>query len=206
MEIFQYPTPTSGRLRSTGKVLDVVDKVNAAIVRTGYTTYEVGTGRKIFYNEVVFFAGGAGGFSGEGNQKKGPMPVKKNALPSRVADVVVQHATSAEQAAFYRLNGDYEALHIDPGASNRGGFEHPILHGHCTMSIAGKYIFQNFGRIRRIAARFVGPVTPGNTLKIEMWREGSRVLYRVSIVETGKVCISDSWVSLFEDERNTARM
>ena len=67
--------------------------------------------------------------------------------------------SSTEQAAFYRLNGDYEALHIDFGASKRAGFKFPILHGHCTMSIAGKYIFQNFGRIRRITARFVRPVT-----------------------------------------------
>lgn len=206
LEVFEYPIPTSGQFRSTGRVLEVVDKGKAAIVRTGYTTCDTNTGRKLFYNEIIFFAGGAGELGGPKNQAKGQKPVKKQSLPSRTADVMVQHATSPEQAALYRLNGDYEALHIDPATSRRAGLELPILHGHCTMSIAGKHIFQKFGRIRKIQARFVSTVVPGDTLKIEMWKENKTVLYRVSVEETGKVCISDSVVSLLEDELGAARL
>jgi len=48
-----------------------------------------------------------------------------NAPPKRKPDAVVEEQTTLEQAAIYRLSGDYNPLHIDPSFSSMGGFEKP---------------------------------------------------------------------------------
>ena len=58
------------------------------------------------------------------------------------------------------------------------------------MSIAGNHIFQTYGVFRSIRARFTSVVGSGDTLVIEMWKEGSDVLYRVRVAESGMVCIA----------------
>ena len=67
LEIMRYPIPTSGHLKSSGRLLDVIDKGGAAVVRTGYSTFNANTDEPIFYNETTFFAGGAGDFGGQTN-------------------------------------------------------------------------------------------------------------------------------------------
>ena len=168
----------------------MVDKGNAAVATTGYTTVDADTGADLFYNEVSFFMGSAGGFGGQRERSHGGSASRKYEMPSRKPDNVVNHQTCTEQAALYRLNGDREAVHIDPRASARAGFKHPILHGHCTMGIAARHIYRNFGSFRSIKARFVGIVVPGNMLKIEMWKQGNVVLYQVRNAGTGKLCIA----------------
>jgi multifunctional beta-oxidation protein len=68
LEVRKYPVPTSGTLVSRAKVLEVVDKGSAAIVKTGVTTTHKGTGQDVFYNEVTVFLRGCGGeqAAGEG--------------------------------------------------------------------------------------------------------------------------------------------
>ncbi len=197
LEILGNIMPTSGRLRSVGQLLDVVDKGSAAIARSGYTTFREDTGEKVFYNEVSFFIGGAGGFSG--TQKQAKQPRRSSSLPTRKPDSMTVFQTSTEQAALYRLSGDYEAIHIDPAASLRAGLPTPILHGLCTMGIAAREIHQRYGPFRSIRARFVGAVVPGAKLKTEMWNEGGRILFQtsdVTMVSSAKLCIADGEVEL----------
>lgn len=200
LEVFQDPIPTSGRFVSSGRVLEVVDKGKAAVVRTGYTTYDASTGHKVFYNEIAFFAGGAGGFGGASKSTvAGPLSQGVK-IPSRSPDISIEHQTNTEQAALYRLNGDREAIHIDPAVAKGAGFANPILHGHGTMSIAGKYLFQKYGAFRSIRARFVSPVIPGDRLAVDMWKQDkASVYFRARVVGTGKTCIDSGLVRLLED-------
>lgn len=48
-----------------------------------------------------------------------------NDPPKRKPDAIVEEKTTLEQAAVYRLSGDYNPLHIDPDFSGMGGFPKP---------------------------------------------------------------------------------
>ncbi|KAL7796974.1 NAD(P)-binding protein [Trichoderma afarasin] len=196
LEIRKFPIPTAGRLHSRGKLLEVIDKGSASIVKTGITTVNAETGEDVFYNEMTVFLRGAGGFGGaKKGQDRGPATAP-NEPPKRAPDVVVEEATGEEQAAIYRLSGDYNPLHIDPGFAKMGGFKAPILHGLCTFGVAGKAVYDKFGAFKNIKVRFAGPVIPGQTIVTEMWREGGKVVFQCKVKETGKLAIAGAAAEL----------
>jgi multifunctional beta-oxidation protein len=188
-EVLKYPVPTSGTLTTTTKLLEVVDKGNAALVRRSSTTTDE-KGQKVFYGESVAFIRGSGGFGGGKTPAERGAATAPNKLPSRAPDTVVEEKTTEEQAALYRLMGDRNPLHIDPAFSKVGGFPVPILHGLCTFGISVKHIFQTYGPYKNVKVRFSTPVLPGQTIVTEMWKEGGRVIFQSKVKETGKVCIS----------------
>jgi multifunctional beta-oxidation protein len=108
LEVRKFPIPTSGSLISKGKLLEVVDKGSASIVRTGITTTLKDSGEDVFYNEMTVFLRGAGGFGGQRKAKDRGPSTAANAIPDRKPDVVVEEKTFEEQAAVYRLSGDYK--------------------------------------------------------------------------------------------------
>jgi multifunctional beta-oxidation protein len=108
LEIKKYPLPTSGKLVSKARLLEVVDKGSAAILKNGVTTVNAETGEEVFYNEATIFLRGCGGFGGaKKGADRGPSTAA-NVPPKRHADVVVEEKTSEDQAAIYRLSGDYK--------------------------------------------------------------------------------------------------
>lgn len=108
LEVRKYPIPTAARLVSKGRLLEVVDKGNAAIAKNGITTYNAETGEEIFYNETTVFLRGCGGFGGVKKPLDRGASTAANKPPARLADVVVEEKTTEEQAAVYRLSGDYK--------------------------------------------------------------------------------------------------
>ncbi|KIX07897.1 uncharacterized protein Z518_02551 [Rhinocladiella mackenziei CBS 650.93] len=176
LEIRKYPIPTRGKLVTYPRLVEVIDKKKAAVIVVGYTARDAITGEDIFYNEASAFED----------------PVSQ---PGRVRT----EQTTNEQAALYRLNGDRNAMHIDPVISRQGGFSRPILHGLCFFGIAGRHVYQQYGMFKNIKARFAGTVDPGQTLRTEMWKQdgnGDVVLFQMKVVETGKVCISGGRATL----------
>lgn len=195
LELKQFPIPTSGTLRTETHVIEVIDKGNAALVRRGSNTIDA-SGKPVFYSESLAFVRGSGGFGGPRTPSNRGAVTSANVPPPRVADKVVEEKTTDEQAALYRLMGDRNPLHIDPIFSSAGGFNVPILHGLASFGISGKHIYQTYGPFKNIKVRFAGTVLPGETLMTEMWREGQKVIYRVKVKESGKVCINNAAVEL----------
>ena len=132
LEVLSRALPTSGTMRSRGRLLEVVDKGNAALVRRGAATVDAATGAPLFYSESVAFVRGAGGFGGQRAAADRGAATAANAPPRRAPDAVVEERTAEDQAALYRLMGDRNPLHIDPKFSGAGGFPraHPARAVH----------------------------------------------------------------------------
>lgn len=199
LEIRKYPIPTACKLVTHSHLLEVVDKKKAAIVTMAHTTRDEATGEDVFYNEVSLFVKNAGGFGGQtqpclSNSKTYPRP-------QRAPDLVREEKTSEEQAALYRLSGDYNLGHIDPAIGRAVGFPAPILHGLCFFGISGKHILQQYGRYKSIKGRFVESVFPGQTLRTELWKEGKTITFQTRIVETDKLCIAGGGAELLTDSQ-----
>lgn len=189
LEIKKLPIPTSGTLTSYPRLVQVADKSAAAVVVTR-TESKDAKGDVVFVNEATIFIRGSGGFGGSPKVADRGAATAANKPPARSPDRVVEEATTEDQAALYRLSGDRNPLHIDPAFAAVGGFKDPILHGLCFMGIAGKHVYQTYGKFRNIKVRFAGTVVPGQTLRTEMWKEGTRVIFQVRVVETGKLAIT----------------
>ena len=108
LEILQYPIPTAATLVSYPKLLEVVDKGSAAIVKSATTTVDFATGKPLFYNEITTFIRGSGGFGGQKKPADRGASTAANKPPSRAPDEVVEEKTTEEQAVIYRLSGDYK--------------------------------------------------------------------------------------------------
>jgi multifunctional beta-oxidation protein len=199
LEIKQYPIPTNATLISYPKLIEVVDKGAAAVVKSSTTTVNAATGQPVFYNEMTVFLRGSGGFGGQRKGSDRSAATAANQIPQRSPDAVVEEKTGEDQAALYRLSGDYNPLHIDPAFAKMGGFKAPILHGLCFFGIAGKAVYQKYGPFRNIKVRFAGTVIPGQTLVTEMWKEGNKVIFQTRVKETGKLALASAAVELIGD-------
>lgn len=188
------PLPTSGKFSQTGKIVDILDKGKGASVVLGVTTKDA-SGDVVCVNEFTFFIRGSGGFGGKKDSDRGAATAT-NEPPKRAPDFVIREKTSPDQAALYRLSGDYNPLHIDPQMSSMGGFEIPILHGLCSFGISGKHVFEKYGDYKSIKARFAKHVFPGETIETSMWKEGDKVIFISKVVERDVVCISSAAVEL----------
>ncbi|KAF9928572.1 hypothetical protein BGZ67_006882 [Mortierella alpina] len=194
------PFPTSGKLISTPYVVDILDKGKGCVATIGVKTTDE-NGDDICVNEFTMFIRGSGNFGGKKEGADRGAATAVNQVPKRKPDHVVQEKTSEDQAALYRLSGDWNPLHIDPDMAAVGGFDVPILHGLCSFGIAGKHIFKtycdnNAASFKNIKVRFAKTVNPGETLETSMWREGNKVIFQVRAVERDAIIISNAAVEL----------
>ena len=198
LEIRKFPIPTAAQTLSYPRLIEVVDKGNAAVVVFATTTKDAESGEELFYNEMTTFIRGSGGFGGSNKGSNRGAATTTYKPPNRAPDAVVEEKTAEDQAALYRLNGDRNPLHIDPDFSKVGGFKVPILHGLCFFGFSGKHVLQTFGAFKNIKVRFAGTVLPGQTLQTEMWKEGNKVIFQTKVKETGKLCIAGAGAELVD--------
>jgi acyl dehydratase len=90
--------------------------------------------------------------------------------------------------------GDWNPLHVDPVRAAIGGYPKPILPGLCTYGVTAKAIYEKYcdndpRLFKKMAARFTSHIFPGETLVINMWREGNIVIYEGKTKERRKVVI-----------------
>uniref|UniRef100_A0A8C6UV69 Hydroxysteroid (17-beta) dehydrogenase 4 n=1 Tax=Neogobius melanostomus TaxID=47308 RepID=A0A8C6UV69_9GOBI len=195
LELYK-PLPTSGTLTSHTTIADVLDKGSGAVILLDVHAYN--GDELICYNQYSIFVVGAGGFGGKRSSDKARPPVPP---PQRAPDAVVIESTTRDQAALYRLSGDWNPLHIDPSFAAMGGFKEPILHGLCSFGFAARHVLKRYAdndpsRFKAIKVRFIKPVLPGQSLQTEMWKEGDRVHLQCKVKETGAVVLSGAYVDL----------
>ncbi|HTJ46410.1 MAG TPA: SDR family NAD(P)-dependent oxidoreductase [Kofleriaceae bacterium] len=194
------PLPTRANLTHKAKIKDIFDKGKNALVITEITTYD-DDGNELVKNELTTFVKGAGGWGGD----RGPS-ADVNVPPDRAPDKVIEEKTSSNQALLYRLSGDWNPLHADPGFAKAFGFDRPILHGLCFFGYAGRHVISAFAPegnpdyFKSIRVRFAKSVLPGDTLVTEMWRESpTKIVFRTKVKERDEVCISNAAVELFTE-------
>jgi len=195
LEVLETPLPTSASTTTTGKITNIYDKGKGALVVIEAITTRDG-GVPVFKNEFGIFLRGEGGFGG------GPGPAAINEAPKRAPDKIVETPTLTHQALLYRLAGDKNPLHADPGFAKMGGFDKPILHGLCTFANVGRAVIQGYAgddptRFRSIRVRFTRPVMPGETIVTEMWQESATdIIVQAKAKERDQVVISNARVTL----------
>lgn len=171
---FHAPLPASGEVEVTSRIAGLADKGEG---RGGLVFQESEVGRFCTVRSTLFARGG-GGFGGDlGTQ------FETAALPSRAPDETADVPTALNQALLFRLLGDRNPLHADPVVARAAGFARPILHGACTFGIACATLLRRSGDLARLAARFAGPLHPGETLRFAFWPEGSRLLFQARAAE-----------------------
>jgi acyl dehydratase len=183
------PMPIKGVVIGRSRVVDVIDrgKEKGAMVLIEREMTDASTGERLATVGMTMMCRGDGGFGGPDR----PTP-PVHALPERPADTVIDLTTSPRTALIYRLSGDYNPLHIDPAVASSAGFERPILHGLATFGLVGWAVIKGLlggepAQLVELAGRFSSPVYPGDTLHVELWRDGNIASARATAVKRGKV-------------------
>ncbi|RDI47192.1 MaoC/PaaZ C-terminal domain-containing protein [Nocardia mexicana] len=174
------PIPATGKAKSTGRISEIWDKGSAAVV-VQETTVTDSDGDPLWTARSSIFAKGEGGFGGE----RGPS--NKSELPDRAPDFDVTTPTLPQQALLYRMCGDRNPLHSDPGFARAAGFPNPILHGLCTYGLVCKnavdtVLNSDAARVTGFRARFAGVLYPGETIRSRIWLEGNELTIAATVV------------------------
>jgi acyl dehydratase len=188
--------PPRGRVLATMRIAGIWDKRAAALVQLETTARSPDTGAIVYKSVASLLVLGEGGFGGE----RGPV-LGAHRHPSRPPDHVVRAATHPEQALLYRLSGDHNRIHSDPGVARLAGFDRPILHGLCTFGFAGRALLHALcdgdpARFRSMEGRFAKPAYPGNGLSTEIWVDGETALFETksaageALIERGEFCFA----------------
>jgi len=188
------PVPTAGTVVGRTYLDEIVDKGagKGALLLFRREVVDKETGELIASITSTTFARGDGGFGGPNGPSK---PIHE--LPTRAPDLSCDIATLPQAALIYRLSGDYNPLHADPGFAKAGGFPRPILHGLCTYGVAGTALLRlvcdyDPALLKRMDVRFSAPVYPGETIRTEIWREGAgRFGFRCRVVERDVIAINN---------------
>ncbi|MEM6460900.1 MAG: MaoC/PaaZ C-terminal domain-containing protein [Pseudomonadota bacterium] len=183
--ILHRPLPTDALVRAKTRITRIIDKgesKGALIYLERDIADQFGALATV---KVVNFARRNGGCGGD----SGPQPAP-HTMPADPPEARFETHTDPRSALFYRLSGDPNPLHVDPDVASAAGFERPILHGLCSFGIATRAILATYcdyqpGRLRSIKLRFSRPVYPGETIRVEMWRDGPEISFRATVADRG---------------------
>ncbi len=191
------PLPVQGHIVARTRLIDVIDKGagKGALLLMERSIGDKASGQALATITQTVFCRGDGGF---GPVRPSP-PAHR--VPERVPDLSCDLPTRSETALIYRLSADLNPLHADPEAAKAAGFPRPILHGLASFGVAGHAILRCIcdydpARIAAIGGRFTAPVFPGETIRTEIWRDGSAVSFRARVKERDAVAIDNGFVEL----------
>ncbi|MDO8297426.1 MAG: MaoC/PaaZ C-terminal domain-containing protein [Caulobacter sp.] len=194
---FHKPLPTEASVLATSRVIGAYDKGDkGAVIYSETVLADAKTGDKIATLTGSTFARGDGNFGGPSEGAPEPHEV-----PARAPDLSVDIATRPDQALIYRLSGDRNPLHADPKIAAAAGFPRPILHGLCTYGVTCRAVLQSYcdfdpTKIKSHQVRFSSPVFPGETITVDLWKDGDVVSFEarvksrgVTVVKNGKTLL-----------------
>ncbi|MGD8310803.1 MAG: MaoC/PaaZ C-terminal domain-containing protein, partial [Chromatiales bacterium] len=191
--VLHKPVPAIGKVVGQLRVTEIIDKGEdkGALIFSENEISDAETGEKIATLGSTTFARGDGGFGGP----SGPAPTPHQ-MPETEPETVCDLPSLPQAALIYRLCADRNPLHADPDVAQAAGFKAPILHGLCSLAIAGHAILRTFcdydpTRFKSLKLRFTSPVYPGETLRTEMWRDGNQVSFRTRVVERDVVVLNN---------------
>jgi acyl dehydratase len=180
---FHKPMPGYGNVVAEARVVGAWDKGagKGAVISTETVLRDKASGEKLVTLNGSLFARGDGGFGGPSEGQPAPHEVPKRA-PDRSVDI----ATNPNQALIYRLSGDRNPLHADPDFAKMAGFPRPILHGMCTYGVTCRAVLQTYAeydasRFKSHGARFSSPVFPGETVTVDLWKDGNVVSFEARV-------------------------
>jgi acyl dehydratase len=185
------PIPPEGTVIGTYEIVAVEDKGTGkgAILHQVKTLSDKQSGRLLATVRSVVFLRGDGGCGSFGE-----IPAAAAALPDSAPSSVCDIATLPQSALIYRLSGDYNPIHADPEAATKAGFDHPILHGLCTLGVATRALLSTFAngapeRLKSLFVRFSRPVFPGETIRTEFFTSGREIRFRSRVLERDVVVL-----------------
>lgn len=184
--------PPEGEVIGRTRVTSIVDKGEGKgmLVYIERRVTDAATGELLAELPSTTFCRGNGGFGGP----TGPVP-PVHELPTRQPDISITLHTLPQAALIYRLSGDYNPLHADPRVAKAANFERPILHGLCTLGVAGHALLQAAGyeaeRLASIHARFTAPVYPGESLTTDIWRDREIWSFRTRVAARDVVVLGN---------------
>ncbi len=182
------PIAPSGSVRAAYEIPAVEDRGQdtGAILHMVKHLYDDDANELVASVRTTLFLRGDGGCGGFG-----VAPAALRSIPEGRALSVVDLSISYRAAAIYRLSGDFNPIHIDPGAAEKAGFARPILHGLCSMGFGTRAVISTFcegdaSRLLSMSVRFSKPVYPGETLRFEFFEDGAgSVRFRALALERG---------------------
>jgi acyl dehydratase len=172
---WHHPLPPEGEVVGKTRLVQLVDRGQGkhAMAVSERTISDADSGLLYATLTQVHVLRGQGGFGGDSQ----PLP-EAHTLPEIEPQWHVEIPTRPDQALIYRLNGDLFPLHSDPAMARQSGFHRPILHGMCVAGVATQVLMRLLAaddprRLRSIEMRFAAPIFPGETMRVEVWADGS---------------------------------
>lgn len=191
------PIPPGATLETQGTLTGIFD-----LKRFAQLTFQTRTsikGEHLFDTEWTLLVLNGGGFDGP----RPPKGLIVRVPGEREPDFSVDVETSPEQAALFRLSGDYNPLHIDPEVARAVGFEQgPILHGLCTFGFIGRTIVQQLcngraGSLRSLTAQFRKPIWPGEVLKLRGYTlDLGRIAVEAFAANRPEAVVTNCWAEI----------
>lgn len=186
--------PSHGTVVGQNKIIDILDKGSGkgALIFTQRQLFDKATGDLLNTQKALIFARGNGGFERPPQTPHAPPP----SIPEHPAESYQDIPIAPHAALLYRLSGDYNPLHADPKVALKAGFKKPILHGLATFGIAARAVLsscakQPTARLTHFNARFSSPVYPGETLRTEIWRQQSKIIFRCKVLERDQIVLNN---------------
>ena len=108
------------------------------------------------------------------------------------------HVDEDQTHRYSRASGDVNAIHLDEEVARSVGLPGVILHGLCTMAMAGQGVLATVAdgdatRLKRLAVRFSRPVFPGNDVVTSVYdggEDGGRLVYAFEVHSNDELVIT----------------